>query len=351
MRRQPTRVLVLDASATRRARYQKLLEADPQLRVVGVAASDEQALALAGPPQVDVLLIGHGADIAQTVACVRHIMQTRPLPIVVVVAGVRQPDEAQAFELISAGALSVLHQPQDDAEAAELRQTLRLMAEVKVVRRWKKLAPVAAPAPAPLPAAAPLRRAHSAVELVVIGASTGGPIVLKQLLGSLPGPLPVPIVIVQHMAQGFVSGLANWLSTACAIRTEVALPGTRVEPGRAYLAPDSRHLRVGANRTLLLDAGEPVHGHRPAVACLFESVARQYGRRCAAILLTGMGQDGAAEMKQLKDLGAITIAQDRASSVVHGMPGEAIRLGAATFVMTPSEIAAALPGLVSRQGD
>lgn len=164
-----------------------------------------------------------------------------------------------------------------------------------------------------------------------------------------PGPsFPVPIVVVQHIATGFVQGLADWLTAACTLPAEVATPAIRLRPGRVYLTPDGLHMRVADDATLVFDDSDPVKGHKPAVSCLFESVAQRIGRHAIGILLTGMGRDGAAELKRMKDAGAITIAQDRASSAIHGMPGEAIRAGAATYVMSQQEIATALPAFVTR---
>ena len=366
MPRPIVRVLVLDPSAQRRQRLQRLVAADLSLQVVGAVANAEQAIEAAARRNAEVILIGRGAAPLDTIATTRSIMQARATPIVVLAAGTSPPEEKQAFPLMEAGALAVLHDPipsgitHDPAALDNLHTTLRLMAEVKVVRRW---ASTAASAPSPVPAAMPLpprRRAPAAhaspivrppatrVELVAIGASTGGPIALKQLLCPLPASFPVPIVIVQHMADGFLHGMAEWLSASCAVKTEIAGPGTELRPGRAYLAPDGSHMKVGPNRRLVFDAGPPVNGHRPAVSCLLESVAAQHGSRAIGILLTGMGKDGAAELKLMKDAGAVTIAQDESSSVVHGMPGEAIRSGAASYVMTPEDIGAALPALVLR---
>jgi two-component system chemotaxis response regulator CheB len=230
------------------------------------------------------------------------------------------------------------------------------MAEVKVVRRWAPPAGARAAAPpagvpaAPAPAAAVAhgrrRAAARRVELVAIGASTGGPVALKQLLCALPAGFPVPIVIVQHMAGGFLQGMAQWLSAACKLPMEIAGPATDLRPGHAYLAPDGMHMRVGPQLRLEFADGAPVHGHRPSASCLLGSVAAHCGPHAIGILLTGMGKDGAAELKLMHDAGAITIAQDQASSVVHGMPGEAIRCGGARYVMSPGEIGAALPALV-----
>ncbi|HET8745129.1 MAG TPA: CheB methylesterase domain-containing protein, partial [Ramlibacter sp.] len=200
----------------------------------------------------------------------------------------------------------------------------------------------AAPARPPALPAKPRGR----IELVAIGASTGGPVALQQVLCALPAGFPVPVVIVQHMADGFLHGLAEWLSAACAVRTQLATPGEALQPGRAYLAPDGIHLLVGANGELQFEAGPPFNGHRPSVSRLFASVAAHYGAHAIGVLLTGMGKDGAAELKRMREAGAITFAQDEASSVVHGMPGEAIRCGGAVYVMSPQEIGAALAALV-----
>ena len=347
---QMVRVLILDPSAARRQRLQQLLASDGWLQVVAAAARAEEAVELAGRHRADVIVVGCRLRGTDSLAWIRHIMQARPTPIVVVAA--TAVDDRDVFELMEAGALAIAHEPDEPGDGVEtpssgLLQTIRLMAEVKVVRRW---APAAAPAVArPLPApAAPVKASRRRIELVAIGASTGGPVVLKTLLSALPAGFPVPIVIVQHMASGFVQGLAEWLSASSAIRTQVATQATELKAGRAYLAPDGAHLRVGVASTLLLDFAPPENGHRPAVSCLFASAARHYGRHALGILLTGMGKDGAAELKLMKEAGAVTIAQDAASSVVHGMPGEAIRIGGATFVMSPEEMAATLPSLVTR---
>lgn len=348
------RVLVLDASPSRRQRLQRLLEGDAALEVVATAGGADQAIASAARRQADVIVLGQGSNPVQAIEWTRGIMQARATPIVVVTAAVSPVEDRQAFALMEAGALAVLRDPgpattpQHEAGADSLLTSVRLMAEVKVVRRWAATAAGQAPA-GPLPRTKRVPRAErEAIELVAIGASTGGPVALRQVLAPLPKSFPAPIVIVQHMADGFLHGLAQWLSANCALPTQMAAAGTVLQPGRAYLAPDGAHLKVGPGWQLEFDAGPPLHGHRPAVACLFTSAAQHYGAAAIGILLTGMGRDGAAELKEMKDAGAITIAQDEASSVVHGMPGQAIRCGGATHVMSPDEIGAALPALVRR---
>lgn len=361
------RVRIVDASVQRRQRLQELLEAAPLLQVVDSAATAEDAIEGAARRQADVMVLGQGGS-QEALACTRRLMQAVATPVVVITAAPALADGEQAFALMEAGAVAVVGDPGPPAGAQHrkaldaLLDTVRLMAQAKVVRRW---APVSGKAPlpvlhrsaAPRTCAAPIlegqrtshlpRQPRRRIDLVAIGASTGGPVALKQLLRALPADFPVPIVVVQHMAGGFLQGLAGWLAHSCALSAEVARPGTELRPGRIYLAPDGAHMRVAPLLQLTFDAGAAVNGHRPAVSCLLGSVAAHYGSRAVGILLTGMGKDGVAELKLMQQAGAITIAQDAASSVVHGMPGEAILCGAADYVMAPEAIGAELAALLA----
>jgi two-component system chemotaxis response regulator CheB len=215
------------------------------------------------------------------------------------------------------------------------------MSEVKVVRRTTR--PARPPlSPSPLHAA-------STIQLIGIGASTGGPPVLQTILAGLPKDFPVPILVVQHIAHGFLAGMAQWLNNTSSLQIHIASYGTLPLPGHVYLAPDDFHMGVGAAGGIVLTREEPDNHLRPSVSFLFRTLAETYGPRALGVLLTGMGKDGAAELKVLRDKGAITIAQDRDSSVVHGMPGEAIALGGATHVLAASAIAAALIELTGRR--
>ena len=181
--------------------------------------------------------------------------------------------------------------------------------------------------------------------LVALGASTGGPLVLRTILSGLPKNFPVPIVIVQHIADGFTEGLATWLTQSSGIPVHVARNDQDLLPGNAYVAPVGHQMKVNTNGRIVLSNGGPVNGHNPSVSCLFRSVAEVFGRDAIGVLLTGMGKDGAEELKLLKDRGAITFAQDQETAVVNGMPGEAVQLDAATHVLSPDEIVTALRSL------
>jgi two-component system chemotaxis response regulator CheB len=224
------------------------------------------------------------------------------------------------------------------------------MSEVKVVRRWQANPPVSRPAVQPTvqkvekaPVSQPSSTSRiQTPQIVAIGVSTGGPPVLRTILNLLGTGFPLPILIVQHISPGFLQSMVEWLIQTTGFPTRIALSGEKPRPGYAYFAPDDSHLVVQGTRDaarLVLSPAPPECNLRPAVAPLFRSVANSYGAGAIGILLTGMGKDGAPELKLLREAGAVTIAQDKDSSVVHGMPGEAIALNAARYVLPPEAIA------------
>jgi two-component system, chemotaxis family, protein-glutamate methylesterase/glutaminase len=270
------------------------------------------------------------------------IMENNPVPIVLVTGILDFRDLESTFKALESGAVAVLEKPrgmgtfEGKKEAEEIVQKVKLMSEVRVVRR-RRLRTVSA-------RAAPNRSGKhypgiSDVKIVAIGASAGGPPALKTIISELPEDFPVPIVIVQHISVGFVGGLAQWLNDSTPLRVLVATDGQQLLPGFVYLAPDNYHMTVVEGSSVGLGTDTPEYGVRPAVSCLFRSVARMFGPRSVGVLLTGMGRDGAAELKLMKDKGATTIAQNKETSLVHGMPGEAIRLGAASHVLPLEEVA------------
>lgn len=349
----PIRVLVVDDSLVARQLLVHVLAQDARIDVVGEAHDGADAVAAARSLKPDVIVMDIHLPGIDGFAATRQIMETCPTRIVMATATSDPHEVAATFRAIEAGALAVLPKPVGPAHpgfaatAAELVRTVTLMAEVPVVRRWPR--PDAATPPPLLPL--PIRvEPHdgAAVRLVAVGASTGGPIALQRLLAGLPREFPVPVAIVQHIADGFVEGLAGWLTDSTRFPVRVARQGELLRAGYAYLAPDGCHLEVRADGSAALVDTAREHGVRPSVSVLFRSVAAAFGASAVGVLLTGMGRDGARELAALRQAGAVTIAQDRASSVVHGMPAEAIRLGGAMHVLAPDEIAQALVGLVDR---
>jgi two-component system, chemotaxis family, protein-glutamate methylesterase/glutaminase len=335
------RVLVAEDSLVSRQFLVHLLESDPRLHVVGAVADGQAAVDLVPRAPPDVVLMDLHMPRLDGFEATRRIMATRAVPIVICSATATVSDRSSTFRAMEAGAIACVEKPlgagRDDFEAlaTHLLDTVKLMSEVKVVRRTTRPRVTR-----PLPgdgAGAPRR-----VQVVGIGGSTGGPPALQTILAALPKDFPVPVLVVQHISQGFLAGMAEWLDETTGLRVHIAAHETPPLPGHVYLAPDGFHLGVRADGVLRLARDAPEHGLRPAVSFLFRSLAEVHGPRAVGVLLTGMGSDGAAELKQLRDRGATTLAQDRDSSVVHGMPGVAIALGAATHVLPPDRIAATL---------
>jgi two-component system chemotaxis response regulator CheB len=276
----------------------------------------------------------------------RQIMERAPTRIVVVTASSSRDQTSAAFRALEAGALTVVEKPcgPDHPGRAEstrrLVEAVKLMAEVKVVRRWPRRE---RPVPTPPGCPGPDRR----IRVIAIGASTGGPQAVAAILGALPGELGVPILIVQHIAAGFTAGLAEWLAQGTQRAVKLAEPGEEVRPGTVYLAPEGRQLGITGDGRIRLAAEAAGDGFCPSASHLFQSVAEAYGRSAIGILLTGMGRDGASGLSALRQAGGVTIAQDEASSVIFGMPGEAVRLGAAEHVLSPEQICGMIRSLVT----
>lgn len=350
---QRVRVLVVDDSPVARELTVYLLEADPGIQVIGTAGNGEEALEAVKHKNPDVVTMDYHMPILSGLDATRQIMETHPVPIVIVSGSLTRDEVASAFGALEAGALAVVEKPLGfshpghEAAAKQLVQTVKLMAEVKVVRRWpkrkleRKLEALAAPARR----GGELQPVQAGVKLVAIGASTGGPVVLKTILSGLPKNFPVPILIVQHIATGFTQGLVEWLAQTSGFPVHVATHEKYPLPGHAYVAPDGHQMKLAADGRIVLNGDAPENGHRPSVSCLFRSVAAARGRNVIGVLLTGMGKDGAEELKLMKEKGAVTVAQDFETSVVHGMPGEAIQLNAAMHILSPDEIAAVLGSL------
>ena len=346
-------VLIVEDSSVVREFLIHVLSADPGIRVVATAHDGEEALEAVRRHRPDVITMDIHMPKMDGLEATRRIMETDPTPIVIV-SGSTDPNEtAMMFRAMEAGALAVLMRPNGighphyEATAKELVQTVKLMSEVKVVRRWPRARQHDAPVPRPVQTG--LARAPARVRIVAIGASTGGPPALQTILAALPKDFPVPLLIVQHITAGFVRGFVEWLAQSATLPVHVATHGELVLPGHVYIAPDECQMKVERGGKIALTKDAPENGLRPSVSYLFRSVAQVYGCDAVAGLLTGMGRDGAEELRVLKEKGAVTFAQDKDSSVVHGMPGEAIRLDAAMLVLPPEKIAAVLTSLANHR--
>ena len=345
------RVLVVDDSPVVREFVTYILDSDPEIQVIGTATNGEEAVEVAKQKKPSVITMDIHMPKMDGFEATRRIMRVQPTPIVIVSGSSTVKEAATAFKAIEAGALAVVARPEGighpehDAKAKELIQTVKLMSEVKVVRRWLRPRREISP-PAPQ---VEIEKTLHKIQIVAIGASTGGPIALQTILSGLAKNLPVPILIVQHIAVGFLEGLVDWLAQSTGFPVHIAADGEHPLPGHVYVAPDGFHMVVKTGNRIALTGDEPKDGLRPSVSHLFASVAKVFGQSAIGVLLTGMGKDGAEELKLMKDKGAITIVQDEESSIVYGMPGEAVRLDAASYVLSLERITAALMTFVGRK--
>ena len=335
------RTLVVTGSSGQAEHLTRILQSDPALMVIGRASDGMEALAARQALAPDLIVMQIDLPYLDGNEVSRHIMETGAVPIILIGPGWRIRSEETAIRALAAGAVQVIEEPPaidhpDHARlAAKLVQAAKLMAEVKVVtRRTRSHSPTQ-----------PLQirpHAMTRAKLLIFAASTGGPLALKTILSRLPAAFPLPILVVQHITRGFLPGLVRWMQSSIALPVQIASHGQRALPGYVYFAPDDYHLGIDAKLTLRLSRDEPENNLRPSANVLFRSANAALGSKVIAVLLTGMGNDGAAELKWLRDAGAITIAQNQASSAVFGMPGEAVKLDAARYILTPEEIAAKL---------
>lgn len=345
-----TRVLIVDDSAGMRMMLEQIFSGDPDLEVAGSVGDGMEAIDAVGRLSPDVITMDIQMPRMDGLEATRRIMETKPTPIVILSGNLDEAEVASSFRAMEAGALIALPKPRGvahpdyEADVANLVGKVKLMAEVKLVKRWPRAARVE-PQPVWRSAGEP---AQSRCEVVAIGASTGGPVVINTILSGLPPGFPLAVLIVQHMASGFINGFAEWLNSSSRLPVHVALQGELLLPGHVYIAPEGSQLEVKAGGRIALTGTVPEHGQCPSVSALFRSMAEVYGRDGVGVLLTGMGDDGALELKLMKDKGAVTIAQDRESSVIFGMPGEAVRLDAASYILPPGMIVAALTQMGTR---
>jgi two-component system chemotaxis response regulator CheB len=337
------RLLIVGQSPVTRERLHRLFDDTPDIDVVGEAGTVDKAMRLLEEVQPTAVLTDCDMPEPGSFAAVKDMMSLYRVPIVMVTKEAKAAATALEVQALEAGAVALVTWVHGDHSTgtesdSHLVRTVRAMSEVKVVRRrgQRSEASVLATKPTAVPI---LTTAGGRIEIVAIGASTGGPPVLQTLLSGLSRPFPVPIVLVQHLSPGFQGSLMRWLGEATGTRLRVGEHGEVLSPGFVYLAPDNRHMTLDASGRVVLNSDPPENGSRPSVSVLFRSVAQHYGPRAIGILLTGMGRDGAKELRMMRDTGAVTIAQDEETSVVHGMPGEAIKLKGARYVLPPERMA------------
>jgi two-component system chemotaxis response regulator CheB len=388
---QTIRVVVIDDSAVMRRAITMLIERDPAIRVVGVARDGREAIGLVERLRPDIVTMDVRMPVMDGLEATEHLMAYCPTPIIVLTASLASHEVDITFRMLNAGALEVIEKPRIDTPLAleraahDLIRRIKLLSRTRVVthlrgrRRSGESGTTARRPPAALPEHASravagqgetpsaARRLDSAkvngrpsapatastagrpdFPAVVIGASTGGPRAVYQILSELPRSFPGAILVVQHIAAGFSSGMAEWLASASVLPVRLAAEGDAIKPGVVLVAPDQHDLLITPEAIVHLN-NNPLLIQRPAIDITMQAAAEVFGAGAVGVLLTGMGRDGAYGMLTIRRSGGHTIAQDEASSAIFGMPRAAIQLGAATEVLSPARIPARLVEVLSER--
>jgi len=348
------RVLIVDDSALVRKLLTEMLGSAHDIEVVGTAPDAYSAREKIKSLNPDVLTLDVEMPRMDGVTFLRNLMRLRPMPVVMV-SSLTDAGAEITLDALSIGAVDYLSKPKVDLAATladyrdELLEKVRCAAKARIrtyesrADRGAANSAVASPslsADAVLQKAAPVKF-RTTDRLIAVGASTGGTEAIKEFLMGMPPDSP-GIVIAQHIPKAFSTPFAERMNRSCQLTVFEAQDGQQIMPGHAYIAPGDRHLlvvRSGARWVCRLDDGSPVNRHKPSVDVLFRSVAQEAGYNAIGVILTGMGKDGAQGMLEMRQAGSPTIAQDEATSVVWGMPGEAVAVGAAAEELPLQRIA------------
>lgn len=345
------KVLLVDDSPVVLAILQRMLSAAPDITVAGTAKNGEEALELIPKLEPDVVCSDLHMPKMDGFELTEQIMEKFPRPILVISISVQETgDEHNVFEVLNSGAVDVFPKPRGsnleeyEKLSNELIRKIRILSGVVVFTKHKsrrKRKSVSKRISPPITAESPIK-------IVTIGASTGGPQALHKVLTPLPFGFPVPVVCVQHISEGFLKGFVDWLAYECKLKIKIARSGETPFPGTVYFPEERKHLEIDADGKFISTNQPPLRGHRPSVSVTFSSLAKYYGSSILAVLLTGMGSDGAEGMLDIYQQGGITIAQDEYTSTVFGMPKQAIDLGAAKYVLPLEEISSKILKFVKK---
>lgn len=342
------RVLLVDDSLLTLTILKRILARAPEIQVVGTATNGRQAFDMIPSLQPDVICTDLHMPVMDGLELTRAVMAKYPRPILVLSVSVQKGQVSTIFKLLEAGAIEVMAKPlgeegiESGLDAQELIRNIKILAGVVVIRKH----------PSHPNATASRSDNHLSLidtvqpHVIGIGASTGGPQAIQKILTHLPSNLPVPVICVQHMSEEFMQGLVDWLAPQCRLNIKTAETGLKPQPGCVYFPPGDSHLIVDSHGRLECTKAPVYNDHRPSISVTFTSLAQHYGNRASGVLLTGMGNDGVEGMLSIAQRGGITIAQDEQSSIVFGMPKEAIAADAARYVLPLHNIAPTLVKLL-----
>jgi two-component system chemotaxis response regulator CheB len=335
------KVLLVEDSPLAITILKRMIGKAADMQVVGTARTGVEAMELIPKLKPDVVCTDLLMPKMNGLELTQAIMEKHPKPILVISASVQDEDKNNVFQLLEAGAVDVFAKPRsgqiEDYESLteKLLGKIRVLAGVKVFTKRSKgsiLNPKQATISTPRPTTPPVSLPTS-VKILAIAASTGGPQAFQEILRHLPANFPVPVVCVQHISTGFLDGFLHWLEQTCPLKVAIAKTGDSPRAGTIYFPPERNHLQLDVQGRFYCVDGPNVDGHCPSATVLFQSVAKYYRSSAVGILLSGMGKDGAAGLLELKQKGSFTIAQNEETSVVFGMPQEAIKLGAVKLIL------------------
>ena len=330
------KVLIVDDSAFVREQLRRLLLGVSDFLIVGEAINGKLAVEMTQRLRPDVIIMDVDMPVEDGIEATRRIMEDTPTPILIHTSSFISRARNVPFEAIKNGALDIIEKPSvypfDSAGEKELTNRIRLLAGIKVFRRMKTKSEETK-------ADTQIQHTAHAPHVLAIAASTGGPRALYDFFGMLPPFIPFPILLVQHIGANFVLGFIEWLQNTTKIQMKIAQDAEQLLPNVCYVSPGGIHLSLRANGAIHLDDSPAVHSCKPSADILFKGVSTAFGRNAVGIVLTGIGDDGALGLLQMKSSGAITIAQDEESSVVFGMPKKASDIGAVSIVGNIPQIA------------
>ncbi len=322
----------MDDSIVQQELLLQVLQSDPDIKVVGTAFDGEEAIRKVQKLNPDIVTMDINMPKMDGIQATKKIMELHPVPIIIISSSLIQKETALAFEALDAGALVILDKIQFvEEQKKEIILTVKLMSEIKVVRRYRHNKNNIKKEKAIVQ-----NTSNANIKLIAIGVSTGGPSVLQEMFLKLLHPFP-PILVVQHIGEDFLEGLIEWLRQTTACQIKIAEDNELLEPNWIYFAPTGFQMGLRSIHQISLSKVK-MNGHIPSVSFLFNSIAKMAPKNSLGVLLTGMGKDGADGLKLMRDKGAYTIAQDEESCIVYGMPREAVILGAAQQILNPEAI-------------
>lgn len=351
----PIRVLLVDDSPLALEILRRVIATDPDIQIVGSAKSGLEALRLIPIVKPTIVCTDYYMPQMNGLEFTKTLMDQHPLPILVISSRAKEADNKMIFSLLEAGALDFMEKPaslEDQGLNKKLIERIRTLSRVFVIKKPKKVK-ITEQEKGAISSHRELRIENSLLnkdyKLIVIGASTGGPIALLTLLQHLPSDFPFPILCIQHISKGFLRAFVDWMGEHCKLKMKIVVAPETMQPGIVYLSQEGSHLGITANGRVSPSFLESRQGHCPSVNVTMEAVAAHFGSKAIGILLTGMGADGAEGLLAMHKAGALTIAQNEQSCVVFGMPKAAIDLGAAQWVMDINDIEWVLLKLDERQ--